>query len=75
MQGWERAINTLSVRSTPAAYNTNQKNERRDRENSREKKGTSSYDNKKALALLLKPASPKIVPQRYRQGIKRQFYF
>ena len=33
MQGWERAINTLSVRR-PQPHNTNPWNERRERENS-----------------------------------------
>ena len=56
MQGWERAI-TLSVR-IPQPHNTNPKNERKERENKRRQKGASSKANKKALALLLKPASP-----------------
>ena len=37
MQGWERALNILSVRR-PQADNTNPQNERRERENSRGQK-------------------------------------
>ena len=37
MQGWARAINTLSVQR-PQSHNTNPQNERRERENSRRQK-------------------------------------
>ena len=37
MQGWERAINTLSVRG-PQPHNTNPQNKTRERENSRRQK-------------------------------------
>ena len=57
MQGWERAINTLSVRR-PQPHNTNPQNERRERQNSRIQKVSEQQANKKALALLMKPASP-----------------
>ena len=57
MQGWERAINTLSVRG-PQPHNTSPENERRERKTAGDKKWASSYANKKASALLLKPASP-----------------
>ena len=57
MQGWERAINTLSVRR-PQPHNTNPQNEIRERENSRRQKVESSQVNKKALPLLMKPACP-----------------
>ena len=36
-EGWERAINTLSVRR-PQPHNTNPQNERRESENSRRQK-------------------------------------
>ena len=49
VQGWERAVNTLSVRR-PQPYNTNPQNERRESENSWRENGASNKDNKNALA-------------------------
>ena len=57
MQGCERAINTLSVRR-PQPHQTNPQNEEEKGKRAGDKKWASSQANKKALALLLKPASP-----------------
>ena len=43
MQGWERAINTLSVRR-PQPHNTNPQNERRERENRCTQLGLLTYE-------------------------------
>ena len=72
MQGWERPINTLSVRR-PQPHNTNPKNERRERENSRRQKVSEQLRQKKGIGPALetrqshtiKHGVTKIVPQRY----------
>ena len=56
MQGWERAINTLSVRKPQPKIATHRIKEEKGKTG--DKEGESSEANKKALALLLKPASP-----------------
>ena len=58
MQGWERAIYTVSV-GRPQPHHTNQLKERRENENCRRQRETESLRTiKKTLALLWKPASP-----------------
>ena len=77
MQGWERAINTLSVRR-PHPHNTNPWNARRERENSRRQKGNEQLRKKKGISPALETDQfhtieygvTKIVPQRYCQGNK-----
>ena len=77
MQGWERAIYTLSVQR-PQSHNTNLQKERRERENSRIQRGSRQLRPiKKTLVPLLKPASPineyrirKIVQQWHWEGNK-----
>ena len=59
MQGWERAINNLSVRRPGPTISTHRMKEEK-RKTIGDKRAASSKANKKALALLLKPASPTI---------------
>ena len=74
MQGRE-SENTLSV-LRPHPHMTNSWKEEKDK-TVEEKKERADHANRKALALLLKPASPtpsnrvtKIVPKRHREGHK-----
>ena len=70
MQGWERAINTISVQSP---HNTNPYNERRERENSRRQKVSEQLGQQKGIELALETRQShtiehgvtKIVPQRH----------
>ena len=68
MQGWERAINTLSVRR-PQPHTTNQLKEEKDKIG--DKKERAYHANRKALALLLKPASPTLSDTGSLRSFKR----
>ena len=59
MQGWEREIYTLSV-ETPQPHNANLpiKRNKEKWKTEEDAMGRTAYDNKKALALLLKPTNP-----------------
>ena len=77
MQGWERAINTLSV-LRPRPNNTNPLNERREKENRRRQKVGEQLGQQNGinpaleicLSHIIECGVTKIIPQRYLQGNK-----